>query len=167
MLPQVVKVIKSIEFPKAVLEEIKEALKGCINAQYQNHDEIIKGLQKEFNGIKMKISNWYMRCSEDMSITTEDSQNFLLPLRRRQSEIENELANISVADRRFEITLDVLLDLASRSYTLFESSHASQKRQILKILFANLKLDGEKLDVSLRKPFSEFVKLNHFRTWSG
>ena len=166
-MPQVIKVIKSIEFPDEILNEIKEALKGCINTQYQNHDEIIKGLHKEFNGIKMKISNWYIRCSEDMSITTEDSQNFLLPLRRRQSEMENELANISVADRRFEIALDVLLDLASRSYTLCESSHASQKRQILKILFANLKLNGEKLDVPLRKPFSEFAKLDQFGAWSG
>ncbi len=43
----------------------------------------------------------------------------------------------------------------------------AQKQQILKILFSNLFLDGQSPCITLCHPFSEFVKLNHFRTWSG
>lgn len=117
--------------------------------------------------MRESIKNWNRRCAEDMSITTEERIQTLTPLRQEQENYEYQLSILNDADKRFEITLDVLLDLASQSYTLFESSQTHQKQQILKILFANLKLDGKKLDVSLRKPFSEFAKLDHFRVWSG
>ena len=91
----------------------------------------------------------------------------LKPLRERQDEIEVELNQLQQADKRFEMTLDVMLDLASKSYTLFESSRNTEKREILKLLFSNLTLNGENLDYIYRKPFNLFVNLESSQQWSG
>ena len=87
------------------------------------------------------------------------------PLRERQDEIEVELNHLQQADKRFEMTLDVMLDLASKSYTLFESSRNTEKREILKLLFSNLTLSGEKLDCIYTKPFDLMVNLSEQTTW--
>lgn len=167
LLPQVVETIKSIEFPEAVLQEIKEALVASIDVQYKEHSTNITSLNKELERVRQSISNWNRRCAEDMSITTEERTQVLTPLRQEQANYEYQLSIINDADKRFEITLDVLLDLASQSYTLFESSQTHQKQQILKILFANLKLDGKTPYVTLAKPFDKFANWSEFRTWSG
>jgi hypothetical protein len=91
----------------------------------------------------------------------------LKPLRERQDEIEVELNHLQQADKRFEMTLDVMLDLASKSYTLFESSRNTEKREILKLLFSNLTLSGEKLDCIYTKPFDLMVNFESSQQWSG
>ena len=167
LLKEVFKVIKSISIPQDIVEEIKSTLIGCIQSKHSDYEIKISQINAELGKIRESIKNWNLRCASDMSITTEERHETMSHLKRKQEDLEYELSSLNTADEGFEITLDVLLDLASQSYTLFESSQTHQKQQILKILFANLKLDGEKLDVSLRKPFSEFAKLDQFRTWSG
>jgi hypothetical protein len=88
-------------------------------------------------------------------------------LKRKQEDLECELSLLNTADEGFEITLNVLLDLASCSHTLFESSSNQQKQRILQIIFSNLLLDGKTPYVTLAKPFDKFVNWSEFRTWSG
>lgn len=48
--------------------------------------------------------------------------------------------------------------MASRSYSLFESSGIDVKRKILKLVFPNFYLDGQNLSYDIRKPFDLFIK---------
>ncbi len=167
LLREVKKVIESIVIPENVLEQIKEALVAGINVKYKEHEIAITEINMQLPKIREAISNWNLRCAQDMSITPEERHETLAPLREKQAKLEYQLSLLNNADQRFEITVSTLLDLASKSYKLFMSSRNAQKQQILKILFSNLFLDGQNPCVTLCYPFSEFVKLNHFRTWSG
>ncbi|MBL0725842.1 MAG: hypothetical protein JJW01_02705 [Alphaproteobacteria bacterium] len=116
-----------------------------MDTSYQDTNEKLKGLQAESSKIKSAVYGWNMRCSEDMRITTNERQEFLSPLRKRQTELEHEISKLSKEDDKFEIALNALLDLASRSYQLFKSSRPEEKQEILKLLFSNLLIDGKNL----------------------
>jgi site-specific DNA recombinase len=47
--------------------------------------------------------------------------------------------------------------LASRAAELFERSKIGQKRELIAFVFSNLRLNGKKLDYSLRSPFDLMV----------
>jgi site-specific DNA recombinase len=167
ILSQLKNAIQDISIPSDILFEIKDALKKSIEVEYKEHLTIIEQLNLEHKNIKTKTYNWNLRCAEDLSITAIERIELLKPLRERQDEIEVELNQLQQADKRFEMTLDVMLDLASKSYTLFESSRNTEKREILKLLFSNLTLSAEKLDCIHTKPFNLFVNLESSQQWSG
>ena len=58
----------------------------------------------------------------------------------------------------FEITVEYLLDIASKSYSLFKSSGIDKKRRILKLLFPNFIYDGENLHIYLNSAFEGMLK---------
>jgi site-specific DNA recombinase len=167
VLSQLKNAIQDISIPSDILFEIKDALKKSIEVEYKEYSTIIEQLNLELKNIKTKTYNWNLRCAEDLSITAEERIELLKPLRKRQDEIEVELNQLQQADKKFEMTLDVMLDLASKSYTLFESSRNTEKREILKLLFSNLTLNGENIDYTYTKPFNLFVNLEKSQQWSG
>lgn len=48
---------------------------------------------------------------------------------------------------------------------LFMSSKLDEKQQILNFVFSNLKLNGERLDLELKEPFSILAKLSDQSEW--
>ena len=71
------------------------------------------------------------------------------------------------ADEKFGITVNYLLNLASRAYQLFESSKVEQKRQLINFLLSNLKLRGKTLEFELKKPFDVLVNLQNCKNRSN
>jgi hypothetical protein len=48
----------------------------------------------------------------------------------------------------------MVMNLATRTKEIFESSEVDEKRQLLNLVFQNLKLDGKNLSINTCKPFS-------------
>jgi site-specific DNA recombinase len=167
LLKEVFKVIKSISIPQDVLEEIKSTLISCIQSKHSDYEIKISQINAELGKIRESIKNWNLRCASDMSITTNERHETMTHLKRKQEDLEYELSSLNTADEGFEITLNVLLELASCSHTLFESSSNQQKQRILQIIFSNLLLDGKNPYVTLAKPFDKFVNWSEFTSWSG
>ena len=61
------------------------------------------------------------------------------------------------ADEDFAITVEYILDIASRTYELFKSSGIDKKRRILNLVFPNFFLNGSKLEYTIRSPFNMLV----------
>jgi hypothetical protein len=64
----------------------------------------------------------------------------------------------TIADRatveNFYITANMVMNLAARSREIFLSSEVAEKRQILNLVFQNLKLDDKKsLILEVKEPF--------------
>lgn len=53
-----------------------------------------------------------------------------------------------------------VLDLIDRAHELFVSSEVEEKRQLIKLVLSNLRLDDEKLVYDAQKPFD--ILLNSF-----
>jgi hypothetical protein len=76
-----------------------------------------------------------------------------------------ELQGHHTADDSYRVTLSSLVSLMSRAYTLFQSSKNEQKRQLINFMFSNLKLEGVKLQYSLRSPFHLMVNPQSYEEW--
>lgn len=64
-------------------------------------------------------------------------------------------------DEKCLIMAKTVLDLAKRAKEIFMSPKLKEKQQLLNFVFSNLKLDGKKLSVTLREPFSTLLAVSH------
>ncbi len=101
----------------------------------------------------------------DSQFSKEEYDETILGLTIEKQNLETKLARLSKADEEFNKSLTTIFELASKAYELFKSSDGEEKRQIIKILFPNLILEGEKLDFTLQKPFDLFVNLGESPNW--
>lgn len=72
--------------------------------------------------------------------------------KKRQIEIAEEMKNHEKADRKFYITANMVMNLAARAREIFESSEVDEKRELLNLVFQNLKLEGKKMLKEVREP---------------
>ncbi|HCR86513.1 MAG TPA: hypothetical protein DIV86_07550 [Alphaproteobacteria bacterium] len=63
--------------------------------------------------------------------------------------------------------ISTLLTLVSKASELFEKANIEQKRKLIRFLFPNLKVTGEKLEYSLKKPFDLLINLPLCLKWRG
>lgn len=94
----------------------------------------------------------------DDSITKTEYQKIKYELSVQRENLEAQITKLNDANDDFEITVEYLLDIASKSYSLFKSSRIDKKRRILKLVFPNFYLDGQNLSYDIRKPFDLFFK---------
>ena len=101
----------------------------------------------------------------DSQFSKEEYDETILGLTIEKQNLETKLARLSKANEEFNKLLTTIFELASKVYELFKSSDGEEKRQIIKIFFPNLILEGEKLDFTLQKPFDLFVNLGESLNW--
>jgi site-specific DNA recombinase len=99
------------------------------------------------------------------NITQSEYDKKAYELKQNQYDIESKLKKHTEADGKFSITVNYLLNLASRAYELFESSKIKKKRQLINFLLSNLKLRGQKLEYTLNKPFDAILNANKCSNW--
>jgi site-specific DNA recombinase len=100
-------------------------------------------------------------------ITQDEYDKKAYELKQLQYDLEVKLRQHTEADEKFGITVNYLLNLASRAYELFESSKIEQKRQLINFLLSNLRLRGKTLLYDVNKPFDAVLKANNCSNWLG
>src|SRR2546421_12683109 len=100
---------------------------------------------------------WLSSVSDYGRITQGDYDKKARELKERQAEIAVRIEQHQQGDAEYRTTLESLISLASRASDLFERSKTEQKRQLLAIVFSNLRLRGKKLEFLLRSPFDLMV----------
>ena len=156
-LEEVEKVLNSMVFPKNTLEQLKSTLKNAIEAKSDYSQTYMDKLVYDLKSLEKKsdrILNLYI----DESITKDEYSKKKEELSVLKDNIQSQITKLNETDDNFEITVEYLLDVASRSYSLFKSSGIDVKRKILKLVFPNFYLDGQKLSYDIRKPFDLFIK---------
>jgi cassette chromosome recombinase B len=156
-LEEVEKVLNSMVFPKNTLEQLKSTLKNAIEAKSDYSQNYMDKLANDIKSLEKKsdrILNLYI----DESITKDEYNKKKEELFVLKDNIQAQITKLNEANDDFEITVEYLLDIASRSYSLFKSSGIDVKRKILKLVFPNFYLDGQNLSYDIRKPFDLFIK---------
>lgn len=72
-------------------------------------------------------------------------------------EIDSKLSNLQKAEDDYYLTSKYLLELTQRAYDLFVKSEIEEKRQLLKLILQNSRLDGRLVRYDLLKPFDTLV----------
>ena len=93
----------------------------------------------------------------DSSITKDIYDIKFKELNEKQQDLAIQLEEYTKADEAFYITASRVFSLADRAYEIFKSSETEEKRQLLNFLLQNCKLNGKKLEFSLRNPFDVIV----------
>ena len=98
-------------------------------------------------------------------ITQDEYDKKAYELKQSQYDLNLKLKQYTEADEKFGITVNYLLDLASRAYGLFESSKIEQKRQLINFLLSNLRLKGKTLLYDVNKPFDAILNSSKCSDW--
>ncbi|MCK5296243.1 MAG: hypothetical protein KAJ75_05080, partial [Alphaproteobacteria bacterium] len=166
VLEKIEDVLKNMAIPENVLVMLKETLKNSLEAKKDFQIESIKLFRKQEDKIDTKLNN-LLDMRLEQSITKNVYDNKALALRTEKHNLRKKIENHDRADEEFSITLNYLLDLASRSHNIFKSSGIDTKRKIINLVFSNLTLDNKKLEFSLQKPFDVLVNLPKRSGWLG
>ena len=67
------------------------------------------------------------------------------------------MKNHEKADQNFYITANIVMNLAARAREIFESSEVDEKRELVNLVFQNLKLEDKKMLTETREPFSTMI----------
>lgn len=165
-LETVLDVLKRMVMPDDLVKELKNTLKNSVEAKKDFNTNSIKMLRKQYDDIQKKL-DMLLEVRLESSITKDEYDKKSNSLRAEQYNIKAKMDSHIGADEDFAITVEYLLDLASRSYSLFESSGIEQKRKILNLVFTNFLLDGSKLDYTIKRPFDMLVKRSSCTTALG
>jgi site-specific DNA recombinase len=76
-----------------------------------------------------------------------------------------ELKGHSEADEAFVLSCSYILELAKRAKELFERSQPEQKNRLLRFVFANASVEGEKLNYKLKSVFEGIAQCNKNKKW--
>jgi hypothetical protein len=98
-------------------------------------------------------------------ITAEEYDRKARQLKDRQIEIALRMEQHQKGEGDFRTTLENLISVASRAAELFEGSKTEQKRELLAVVFSNLRLRGKTLEFSLRSPFDLMVNRADHSSW--
>jgi len=98
-------------------------------------------------------------------ITESEYDRFYISLRDQLNDLNIQLSQLQEAEDSYYITTKYLLDLANRAYDLFESSEVEEKRQLIKLMLSNFRLDDKKLLFEAQKPFDLILNFGDRQDW--
>ncbi len=148
--------LDQIALSQEQIEAVTKHLKEIHETESQFHTESLASLQRERDKIQKRLSQIY----DDKLDGVIDEKLYLEKVREyktRQFEIVEEMKKHEKADQNFYVTANIVLNLAARAREIFESSEVDEKRQILNLVFQNLKLEGKKMLTEICEPFSTMV----------
>jgi hypothetical protein len=101
-------------------------------------------------------------------------ENYSERTRRKSARIEDRQAEIAVkieqhqtGDDPFRATLESMISVASRAVDLIISVRKLNKTQLVLRVFSSLRLNGKKLEYTMRSPFDLMVNRPDHATWLG
>lgn len=164
LLDQIVGYLDKIRLTDRQIADIVVYLKQSYAHEQEFYNHSHATLRKEFDQVQSRISK-LIDLHVDGKIDAEAYRLKLEEYKTRQREITHEMKSHVNADESCLIAAETVLGLAKRAKELFMSSKLDEKQQILNFVFSNLKLNGERLDLELKEPFSILAKLSDQPEW--
>lgn len=161
---QLAKLFEDMVIPRPELEKIVRDLKLAHEDKSIAFKNVLTHYETEYEKYQNRIENMY-EDKLDGSITTEFYEQKRKDYRAKQADLLTKIKQLQNKDESFYLTTAYLVELASRGSQLFKCSEPDEKRQILKLVLQNLRLEGEKLRYDLLFPFDVIVKYASRSEW--
>ena len=163
-LEQICNVLKNFYVPRETFNYIKKDLENVANSENEFHTQQLSMLRARYDKVQLKIKK-LRDLLLDEKISPEDFNEMSADLKSEQFELENKMKNHTQADEKFSIAMSTIVSLASNAYNLFMSSNIDEKRELINLIFSNLKLINGELQFSLRSPFDKLINLASYNIW--
>lgn len=164
VIKQVDDMLGQMRIPKYILDMITAYLRDTQKAERDFHARHTAELHRQHSMIQGRL-NGLMDLLLDGLITKKEFETKRQNLRVQQDDIEKSLSEGRAGDDRFKDTMLVLLDIFSRAQEVFAGSTIEQKRALINVLFANLRLKGATLCYELNIPFNMFFDCRTVPEW--
>ena len=166
VLEKIRDVFKSMKVPEVLLSDITNHLQKSNEIEKEIHKIEMEKLDKRAREIDEEENELIkMKMRKKGCITDEKFDKNSKELEERRVKVNMDKERYQKADKVFKNTTITAFQLLSKAYELFECSKTDQKRRLINFVFSNLKLNGEKLEYTLRKPFDLMVNLEGCPSW--
>jgi site-specific DNA recombinase len=160
LLEPVYETLRNLQLPQEKANELIAGLRAANEAKTEFHRKEIARLEQEYNLLQNRIDGLPALLLDGV-ITREVYQAKLKEWKDRQYDISIQIEDYTRADETYLITVSMVLNLARRALEIFESSEIPEKRQLLKYLLQNPRVEGKKLAFELKSPFDTLVSLRN------
>ena len=161
---QVGNIFKRLQLPNWVLEQIVENLNAVHQDKMDFHNKQYDKLTKEHTTITKMSDNLYLDKLKGR-ITDDEYDKFYQSFREQIADIDTRLAMLQEAEDNYYITAKCLLDLSNRAYELFKSSEVEERRQLIKLVLSNLRVEGKLVRYDGLKPFDTILNYADNQLW--
>lgn len=164
IIKQIEEIFKSLYIEPETLAKVIEYVKSSADNERIYYKTRITELNKELTRIKTKLDKLMDFFLED-KITEEEHERKREELTSKRTRILMELEEHNNADDSFNENMINVLQVAANAHKTFKVSINEKKRKLIKLVLSTLKLNGRKLEFTLRPPFDEFVKNTEIGEW--
>lgn len=161
---QIGQAFKNLQVPEDVIEEIIDSLKSVHDGKVEFRKEEQKKLEAEKELYVTRREKLYLD-RLDGRVTESQYDKFDTSFRERIVELDTRMSIIQEAEDNYYLTSKYLLEIAKRAYELFKSSEVDEKRQLIKLVLQNLRIEGNLVKYSLLNPFDTIAKCNEQQLW--
>ena len=157
-------VFKRLQIPDWVLEQVVENLNNVHKDKMDFHNKQFDKLTDEHKSITKMMDNLYLDKLKGR-ITDDEYDKFYQSFREQLAEIDTRLGMLQEAEDNYYITAKYLLELANRAYELFKSSEVEERRQLIKLVLQNLRVEGKSVRYDGLKPFDTILNYADNQLW--
>lgn len=161
---QLSSIFDSFKVPEDVIEDIVKTLKTNHSEKIKTYDANLSQLQSEHRRYETMIETIY----EDRvigRITPEQYDKKCIEYRAKQEQLNRKMINLQMADESYYLASEYILNLTKRAKELFMSSEIQKRRELLKLVVQNPKLNGKKVEFTLNTPFLEIAERAKCSEW--
>lgn len=161
---QIGSIFKRLQVPEDVLHQIIDTLRTTHESKVDFREQQQGKLAQEHEVYTKRLEKIYLD-KLDGRITDDQYDNFYQSFREHIAEVDTKMAMLQEAEDNYYITTKYLLDLANRAYDLFVSSEVEEKRQLIKLVLQNLRIEGDKVRYTAIKPFDVILNYADRTDW--
>jgi site-specific DNA recombinase len=157
-------IFQKMVIPRNELDRVVTSLQSIHEGKVEFREQQVKQLTREHEKYAKMTESLYLDKLQGR-ITESEYDKYFQSFRDKITEIDAKLAMLQEAEDTYYITAKYVLELANRAYDLFISSEVEEKRQLLKLVLLNLRLDGKTLRYEAIKPFDTIVQCHDSQVW--
>ena len=161
---QLADVFTPLQMPKDILEQTAQTLTELHEHKIEFQTKQFDELTKQHKMLTKMMDNLYMDKLKGR-ITESEYDKFYQSFRDQITDVSIKLERLQEAENNYYITTKYLLELSSKAYDLFIGSEVEEKRQLIKLILSNVKLNGEKLVYEPQKPFDLLLECSENQVW--
>jgi len=161
---QIGEVFKRIQIPDWVLEKVVGNLSNLHQDKMDFHNRQLDKLNDENKTLTKMMDNLYLDKLKGR-ITDDEYDKFFQSFHEQKADITTRLGMLQEAEDNYYITAKYLLELANRAYELFKSSEVEERRQLIKLVLSNLRVEDKIVRYEAIKPFDTILNYAERQAW--
>lgn len=161
---QLSNVFKRMQMPEDILNDIVDSINQLNQDQIEFHTKQHTKLTNQQKETGHMLDNLYLDKLKGR-ITESEYDKFYTSLYEQAKETKSQIERLGEAQNNYLITARYVLKLVNRAQELFEGSEVEEKRQLIKLVLQNLRLEDENLLWDAAKPFDLLINMGDSQRW--